>query len=66
METPPRFGVVLGVTTIRMLRALGGFGGTKELRELRSLLAAPNLPGLLRAMTLEFWDAPSWEFQLFG
>lgn len=65
METPPRFGVVLGVTTIRMLRALGGFGGTKELRELRSLLAAPNLPGLLRVMTLEFWDAPSWEFQLF-
>lgn len=36
METPPRFGVVLGVTTIRMLRALGGFGGTKELRELHS------------------------------
>lgn len=36
MEAPPKFGVVLGVATVRILQALRGFGGTQQLRELHS------------------------------
>lgn len=36
MEWKHKFGVVLAVTTVKVLQALGGFGGTKKPHELHS------------------------------
>lgn len=54
METPVKFGVVLGVTTIRMLLALGGSVAPNSCVSLHPLLVAPSLTlGALGCSKLE-------------